>query len=78
MNAAAILREHNAWRRGAETPQPSPEQIGIAIDLVLAVVDAAAPAAREPDDHKAGPYSEQAAANARERLRAALAEMESA
>lgn len=32
------LREHNAWRRGAEIPQPSPEKIGDAIDAAIAEI----------------------------------------
>ena len=32
--AIEILRQHNAWRRGAETPQGDPKEIGIAIDVL--------------------------------------------
>jgi hypothetical protein len=32
--AVEILRMHNEWRRGAETPMESPGVIGAAIDVV--------------------------------------------
>ena len=34
--AIKILELHNQWRRGAEIPMESPENIGLAIDSVLA------------------------------------------
>ena len=36
--AAALLTEYNAWRRGAATPQDDPYRIGKAIDTVLATL----------------------------------------
>ena len=35
-SAIAVLKEHNAWRRGAETEQTDPHMLGVAIDLVVA------------------------------------------
>ena len=32
--AIAVLREHNAWRRGDEAPQGDPAEIGLAIDML--------------------------------------------
>ena len=36
--AIEILERHNKWRRGAEIPQESPGELGIAIDTVLEAV----------------------------------------
>lgn len=36
--AMEILERHNKWRRGAEIPQESPGELGIAIDTVLEAV----------------------------------------
>ena len=33
--AVAVLREHNAWRRGAETPMGDPKELGRAIDVLV-------------------------------------------
>ena len=33
--AIQILKTHNVWRRGAETGQANPTQLGIAIDTVV-------------------------------------------
>lgn len=33
------VKEYQAWRRGAETPQPNPTQLGIAIDILIANVE---------------------------------------
>ena len=33
--AVAVLRQHNAWRRGAENPQGDPAEIGRAIDVLV-------------------------------------------
>jgi hypothetical protein len=42
--AAEILRSHNEWRRDDSAPakrlMQSPEELGVAIDTVLAIVDA--------------------------------------
>ena len=35
INARAILKRHNRWRRGAEIPQEDPKTIGDAIDLIV-------------------------------------------
>ena len=29
------VKEYQAWRRGAETPQPNPTQLGIAIEILI-------------------------------------------
>jgi hypothetical protein len=34
INARAILKRHNRWRRGAEIPQEHPKMLGDAIDLI--------------------------------------------
>jgi hypothetical protein len=34
--AVNILRDYNRWRRGEESPQPDPKEVGEAIDMVLA------------------------------------------
>jgi len=33
--AIDILEEYNLWRRGEESPQPDPKEVGEAIDTVL-------------------------------------------
>ena len=33
--AIAYVRDHNAWRRGADTVMPDPRTLGQAIDIVL-------------------------------------------
>ncbi len=37
--AIRVLELHNKWRRGAETEMQSPEQVGIAIDVVVSQKD---------------------------------------
>jgi len=52
--AIAILRQHNAWRRGAETPQGDPKELGIAIDVLCAEAERllrVAEIANIEDDH---------------------------
>lgn len=44
--AIAILRAHNAWRRGAETPPPDPAEIGRAIDVAIQALEDRAPSSR--------------------------------
>jgi len=34
INARAILKRHNRWRRGAEIPQEDPKMLGDAIELL--------------------------------------------
>lgn len=38
--AVAFLRNYNQWRRGADIPQPAPDQIGIALDAVCDYAEA--------------------------------------
>ena len=38
-NAINTLKEYNKWRRGKNTPQPHPTDIGEAIDIVLAALE---------------------------------------
>lgn len=33
------LRTFNRWRRGADIAQPDPKEIGVAIDIAIAIVD---------------------------------------
>jgi hypothetical protein len=33
--AIELLELYNEWRRGAETPQPNPADVGIAIEMVI-------------------------------------------
>ena len=33
------LKEYNYWRRGANTPQPNPTELGILIDNVIEVLE---------------------------------------
>jgi hypothetical protein len=35
IEAAEILERHNNWRRGDDSPQGNPTEIGLAIDIVL-------------------------------------------
>ena len=35
INARAILKRHNRWRRGAEIPQEDPKTLGDAIELIV-------------------------------------------
>jgi hypothetical protein len=35
INARAILKRHNRWRRGAEIPQEHPKTLGDAIELIV-------------------------------------------
>ena len=35
INARAILKRHNRWRRGAEIPQEDPKMLGDAIELIV-------------------------------------------
>ena len=37
--AAAILRQFNVWRRGADVPQPDPREIGKAIDAAIEMIE---------------------------------------
>lgn len=37
--AIKILKRFNKWRRGAEIPQPHPEEIGEAIDVAVVILD---------------------------------------
>lgn len=40
IDAVLILKYHNKWRRGDETiPMADPKQLGIAIDLVVDVLE---------------------------------------
>jgi len=34
IEAAEILERHNSWRRGDDSPQGNPKEIGIAIDMM--------------------------------------------
>ena len=34
INARAVLKRHNRWRRGAEIPQEDPKTLGDAIELL--------------------------------------------
>ena len=34
-----ILRQFNAWRRGADVPQPKPREIGEAIDAAVEMIE---------------------------------------
>ena len=36
---AAILRQFNGWRRGADVPQPKPREIGEAIDAAVEMIE---------------------------------------
>ena len=36
---AEFLRQYNAWRRGADAPQPEPKAIGEAIDRAVELID---------------------------------------
>lgn len=40
-----VLREHNAWRRGAKGPQTDPRMLGLALDAAIAALAAQQPAA---------------------------------
>lgn len=33
------LKEYNDWRRGDDTPQPHPEEIGVAIDSAIDIIE---------------------------------------
>lgn len=33
-----VLREHNAWRRGADGPQTDPRTLGLALDAAIAML----------------------------------------
>ena len=35
INARAVLKRHNRWRRGAEIPQEDPKILGYAIELIV-------------------------------------------
>lgn len=59
--AIQILRQHNAWRRGARHGQ-APQQIGIAIDVLcaeaerlLSAAQSAAPMASKPANRQPPP-----------------------
>lgn len=45
----ALLKQHNAWRRGANGPQTDPVRLGLALDAVIAAMEAV-PAAFTADD----------------------------
>lgn len=35
IEAVYLLQNYNAWRRGAEIPQPNATKIGIALEIVI-------------------------------------------
>ena len=37
--AAKVLRDHNAWRRGGDGPQTDPRQLGLAIERAIAALE---------------------------------------
>ena len=67
--AIALLRQHNEWRRGAEIQQHSPQEIGEAIDLVIAAASECDAlrrdliASREARDAESLSFAEQIGAN---------------
>lgn len=34
-----FLRNYNHWRRGAETPMPSPKELGVALDAAISIIE---------------------------------------
>ena len=37
--AITILRQHNAWRRGDDTPMQEPKDIGEAIEVAVVIME---------------------------------------